>query len=184
MPDRNLPGLPGRRPGRRPGPHRRRRSRVELAAARRIRPARRDIDRRSLNEKVMCALGRGIARTGRLNPDGTELALSNLQRFVVAGARARRRSPRDHRHRGGARGQRRPRLRRRGRAPLRRPGAHHRRGPRRRGCRPPGCWPGFATPTASSPISAAAASSWCASMPLPATPNRRRRSACRSARCA
>ena len=36
----------------------------------------------SLNEKVMCALGRGIARTGRLNPDGTELALSNLERFV------------------------------------------------------------------------------------------------------
>ena len=30
----------------------------------------------------MCALGRGIARTGRLNPDGTELALSNLERFV------------------------------------------------------------------------------------------------------
>ena len=36
-----------------------------------------------LNEKVMCALGRGIARTGRLNPDGTELALANLQRFVA-----------------------------------------------------------------------------------------------------
>lgn len=36
----------------------------------------------SLNEKVMGALGRGIARTGRLNPDGIELALSNLQRFV------------------------------------------------------------------------------------------------------
>ena len=41
----------------------------------------------SLNEKIMCALGRGLARTGRLNPDGTELALSNLQRFVdLAGA--------------------------------------------------------------------------------------------------
>ncbi|HEX2152037.1 MAG TPA: Ppx/GppA family phosphatase [Stellaceae bacterium] len=36
-----------------------------------------------LNEKVMCALGRGIARTGRLNPDGTEPALANLQRFVA-----------------------------------------------------------------------------------------------------
>ncbi|MGE3279665.1 MAG: Ppx/GppA family phosphatase [Alphaproteobacteria bacterium] len=36
-----------------------------------------------LNEKVMCALGRGIARTGRLNPEGIELALSNLQRFVA-----------------------------------------------------------------------------------------------------
>ena len=36
-----------------------------------------------LNEKVMCSLGRGIARTGRLNPDGTALALDNLQRFVA-----------------------------------------------------------------------------------------------------
>src|SRR5258708_36184052 len=36
-----------------------------------------------LNEKVMCALGRGIARTGRLNPQGVELAFANLQRFVT-----------------------------------------------------------------------------------------------------
>ncbi len=36
-----------------------------------------------LNEKVMCALGRGIAATGRLNPAGTELAFANLQRFVA-----------------------------------------------------------------------------------------------------
>src|SRR5258708_10364326 len=36
-----------------------------------------------LNEKVMCALGRGIARTGRLNPDGVELAFANLQRCVA-----------------------------------------------------------------------------------------------------
>jgi exopolyphosphatase / guanosine-5'-triphosphate,3'-diphosphate pyrophosphatase len=36
-----------------------------------------------LNEKVMCALGRGIAATGRLNRDGVELALANLQRFVA-----------------------------------------------------------------------------------------------------
>ena len=36
-----------------------------------------------LNEKVMCALGRGIAATGRLNPDGVELAFANLQRFVA-----------------------------------------------------------------------------------------------------
>jgi exopolyphosphatase / guanosine-5'-triphosphate,3'-diphosphate pyrophosphatase len=36
-----------------------------------------------LNEKVMCALGRGIARTGRLHPDGVELAFANLQRFVA-----------------------------------------------------------------------------------------------------
>jgi exopolyphosphatase/guanosine-5'-triphosphate,3'-diphosphate pyrophosphatase len=36
-----------------------------------------------LNEKVMCALGRGIATTGRLNRDGVELAYANLQRFVA-----------------------------------------------------------------------------------------------------
>ncbi|MGE5269734.1 MAG: hypothetical protein ACM3JG_08695 [Thiohalocapsa sp.] len=36
-----------------------------------------------LNEKVMCALGRGIGATGRLNRDGVELAHANLQRFVA-----------------------------------------------------------------------------------------------------
>ena len=36
-----------------------------------------------LNEKVMCALGRGIAATGMLNPEGIELAFANLQRFVA-----------------------------------------------------------------------------------------------------
>ena len=80
-----------------------------------------------LNEKVMCALGRGIARTGKLNPDGTELALANLQRFValaralsvdhlaiIATAAVREASD-------GTR------FRRRGRAKMRRSGAHHRR---------------------------------------------------------
>jgi exopolyphosphatase/guanosine-5'-triphosphate,3'-diphosphate pyrophosphatase len=36
-----------------------------------------------LNEKVMCALGRGIASTGRLNAEGVTLALVNLRRFVA-----------------------------------------------------------------------------------------------------
>ncbi|HJZ16276.1 MAG TPA: Ppx/GppA family phosphatase, partial [Stellaceae bacterium] len=36
-----------------------------------------------LNEKVMCGLGRGIASTGRLNPEGVALALVNLRRFVA-----------------------------------------------------------------------------------------------------
>jgi exopolyphosphatase / guanosine-5'-triphosphate,3'-diphosphate pyrophosphatase len=36
-----------------------------------------------LNEKVMCALGRGIAATGRLNPEGVQLGYANLQRFVA-----------------------------------------------------------------------------------------------------
>ena len=44
-----------------------------------------------LNEKVMCALGRGIAATGRLNPDGVALALANLQRFVALARHGRRR---------------------------------------------------------------------------------------------
>ena len=35
------------------------------------------------NEKVMCGLGRGLERTGALNPDGVELALHNLGRFVT-----------------------------------------------------------------------------------------------------
>ncbi|HJY48633.1 MAG TPA: Ppx/GppA family phosphatase, partial [Stellaceae bacterium] len=35
------------------------------------------------NEKVMCGLGRGIASTGRLNPEGVALALVNLRRFVA-----------------------------------------------------------------------------------------------------
>jgi exopolyphosphatase/guanosine-5'-triphosphate,3'-diphosphate pyrophosphatase len=36
-----------------------------------------------LNERVMCALGRGIAITGRLNPEGVELAFANVERFTA-----------------------------------------------------------------------------------------------------
>lgn len=36
-----------------------------------------------LNEKVMCGLARGIARTGRLNREGVALAYANVQRFVA-----------------------------------------------------------------------------------------------------
>src|SRR6202048_2417924 len=36
-----------------------------------------------LNERVLCGLGRGIASTGRLNPEGKTLALVNLRRFVA-----------------------------------------------------------------------------------------------------
>lgn len=35
------------------------------------------------NEKVMCALGKGLATTGMLNPDGKELARSAMRRFVA-----------------------------------------------------------------------------------------------------
>ena len=35
------------------------------------------------NEKVLCGLGRGLEATGRLDPDGVELARANLQRFVA-----------------------------------------------------------------------------------------------------
>lgn len=34
-----------------------------------------------LNEKVQCALGKGLSRSGRLNPEGVAMALTNLQRF-------------------------------------------------------------------------------------------------------
>ena len=34
------------------------------------------------NERVMCGLGRDLARTRRLNPDGVTLALKNLERFT------------------------------------------------------------------------------------------------------
>ncbi|MBV9523955.1 MAG: Ppx/GppA family phosphatase [Alphaproteobacteria bacterium] len=39
-----------------------------------------------LNEKALCALGRGLGRTGRLNPDGIASALANLGRFVALAA--------------------------------------------------------------------------------------------------
>jgi exopolyphosphatase/guanosine-5'-triphosphate,3'-diphosphate pyrophosphatase len=34
------------------------------------------------NEKVLCGLGRGMAASGRLNPDGVPLALETMERFV------------------------------------------------------------------------------------------------------
>ncbi len=34
------------------------------------------------NEKVLCGLGRDLARTGRLHPEGVALALTNLERFT------------------------------------------------------------------------------------------------------
>src|ERR1700722_17387092 len=37
------------------------------------------------NEKVMCALGKGLAATGVLNPDGVEMARSALRRFLAMG---------------------------------------------------------------------------------------------------
>lgn len=36
-----------------------------------------------LNEKVMCGLGRGLEKTGKLNADGVALAKANLQRFIA-----------------------------------------------------------------------------------------------------
>lgn len=35
------------------------------------------------NEKVMCALGRGLNQSGRLNPEGVVLARDNIERFVL-----------------------------------------------------------------------------------------------------
>lgn len=34
------------------------------------------------NERVICALGKGLGQSGRLNPDGVEMALVNLYRFT------------------------------------------------------------------------------------------------------
>jgi exopolyphosphatase/guanosine-5'-triphosphate,3'-diphosphate pyrophosphatase len=42
-----------------------------------------------LNEKVLCGLGRGIEETNRLNPEGVDLAKSNLQRFIALARAAR-----------------------------------------------------------------------------------------------
>ena len=93
-----------------------------------------------------CPLGRGLARTGRLNEEGIELALANLQRFAGLARALGSRSARDAGHRGHARGPRRrdfaAEVERRCRVPVRISGA------RRRGCRPPGCCPGSAAPTA------------------------------------
>ena len=36
-----------------------------------------------INEKVMCGLARGLSTSGRLNRDGTALAMVNLRRFVA-----------------------------------------------------------------------------------------------------
>lgn len=38
------------------------------------------------NEKVLCGLGRGLEKSGRLNEAGVELALANLNRFVTIAA--------------------------------------------------------------------------------------------------
>ena len=35
------------------------------------------------NEKIMCGLGKGLAQTGRLNPEGKARALSALKRFSL-----------------------------------------------------------------------------------------------------
>ena len=35
------------------------------------------------NEKVLCGLGRGLAETGRLNPEGRERAMATLKRFAL-----------------------------------------------------------------------------------------------------
>ena len=35
------------------------------------------------NEKVLCGLARGLDATGRLNPEGVEMALANIDRFTT-----------------------------------------------------------------------------------------------------
>jgi exopolyphosphatase/guanosine-5'-triphosphate,3'-diphosphate pyrophosphatase len=79
VPDRNLPGQPAQIAARRVAVVDLGSNSLRLVVFERLGTTLTAL----LNEKVMCALGRGIARTGRLNPDGTELALSNLERFVA-----------------------------------------------------------------------------------------------------
>lgn len=44
------------------------------------------------NEKVLCGLGKGLASSGRLNPEGVELALKSLRRFRALSEQARARN--------------------------------------------------------------------------------------------
>ncbi len=44
------------------------------------------------NEKVLCGLGRGLADSGRLNPEGVDLALKSLRRFRALSEQARARN--------------------------------------------------------------------------------------------
>ena len=73
------------------------------------------------NEKIMCALGAGMAQTGRLNPEGRDRALAAMRRFrhLADGMGIRAADRRGHRR--GARGRGRRRLPRRGRARDRHP---------------------------------------------------------------
>ena len=104
----------------------------------------------------MCGLGRGLSKTGRLDPDGVELARANLQRFVALGRRPGRGASRHPGDRRGARRHRRPRLRRRDREALFASGSACSRARRRAGFRPWACSPAFPRPPAWSAIWAAA----------------------------
>ena len=102
------------------------------------------------NEKVLAGLGRDLAATGRLSPEGVEIALTALRRFasvldgvrpaaVLTAATAAVREAADGEEFSPARGRRdRPsgaRPDRRGGGPLRGPGRAGRRAGRRRGRR-------------------------------------------------
>ncbi len=102
------------------------------------------------NEKAICAIGRSMVTTGKLNDDGIVLALEALGRFrmiadahhvdlreAVATAAARDASKPSGAGRSGF-------------CPAR----------KKRGWPPKGCWPAFRTPTDSWPIWVAAASTW------------------------
>ncbi len=54
------------------------------------------------NEKILCGLGRGLQRSGELDPDGMKLALDNLQRFAALARAMGGRRTHLHRDGGGA----------------------------------------------------------------------------------
>ena len=174
MPDRNATVSPR--------PHRGHRYRLQLAAPRRLRAAAARPAAAAQREGHVRARPRHRRAPASSNREGVDARLRQPAALCRAGAGVGV----DHldvdRHRGGARRQRRPRLRRRDRAAMRPAGADPRRRRKRRASRPPACSPAFPMPTASSAISAAAASSWCRST---ATASGRSATAsrCRSGRC-
>ena len=99
------------------------------------------------NEKVLAGLGRDIAPTGRLSPEGVEAALAALRRFAALLDAVKPDRGVRRRHRRRARGRRRPGLLSRGCGP--RPawtcGCSPAR--RRRATRRWACWPARRTPS-------------------------------------
>ena len=117
------------------------------------------------NEKVLAGLGRDLPRTGRLSPEGVEVALTALRRFRALLDGLPRRGRLRRRHRRRARGRRRRGVRARVAAETGLDGARARPARRRRATPRWACSPARPTPRAWSATSAAPAWSWSGSRP-------------------